>query len=86
MFLEMLERQSKRRISKRALEELKHKFSAAGPEAPRSGDSRRFRVFPRRLCVLEVPRFFPEAPRCPETAAQTEEERVKTRSKQLGLT
>jgi hypothetical protein len=55
MFLEMLERQSKRRISKRALEEPKHKFSAAGPEAPRPGGSA---VFPegsasRRLRAVQ---------------------------------
>jgi hypothetical protein len=51
---------------------------------------RRLRVFLWRLCVLEVPRFrleaprpggsafFAEAPRYPEIAARTKEERVKT--------
>jgi hypothetical protein len=59
---------------------------------------RRLRVFLQRLRGPEVPRFCPEAPRpggsaffteplrCPETAARTKEEWVKTRSKQLGLT
>jgi hypothetical protein len=57
MFLEMLERQNKRRISKRALGEPKHKFSAAGLEAPRfSSEAPRPEgsvFFSRRLHALE---------------------------------
>jgi hypothetical protein len=93
--LEMLENQCKGRISTRALGEPKHKFSTyrCGGSAfsPRGSVVWRFPEVPcfsqrhRGLEILEGSAFFVEAPRYPETAARTKEERVKTRSKQLGL-